>query len=60
MTPPFSIEIVAKETITVVEAAGHPFCTKLTETIEAVGFDAFCGERCQRFYSKMSVWGGRR
>lgn len=32
------------------EAPGHPFYTKLNETLDAAGFDAFCEERCQRFY----------
>ena len=32
------------------EAPGHPFYSKLNETLEAAGFDAFCEERCRRFY----------
>ena len=32
------------------EAPGHPFYTKLNEGLDAAGFDAFCEERCQRFY----------
>ena len=32
------------------EAPGHPFYTKLNEALDAAGFDAFCEQRCQRFY----------
>jgi transposase len=32
------------------EAPGHPFYSKLNEALEAAGFDAFCEERCRRFY----------
>lgn len=32
------------------ETPGHPFYTKLNEVLDAAGFDAFCEERCQRFY----------
>jgi transposase len=32
------------------EAPGHPFYSKLNETLEAAGFDAFCEQRCQAFY----------
>lgn len=32
------------------EAPGHPFYSKLNETLDAAGFDAFCEQRCQRFY----------
>ena len=32
------------------EAPGHPFYTKLNETLDAAGFDVFCEQRCRRFY----------
>lgn len=32
------------------EAPGHPFYTKLNEALGAAGFDAFCEQRCQKFY----------
>lgn len=32
------------------EAPGHPFYSKLNETLDAAGFEAFCEQRCQRFY----------
>lgn len=37
-------------TAELVEAPGHPFYAKLNEALDAAGFDAFCEERCRRFY----------
>jgi hypothetical protein len=32
------------------EAPGHPFYRRLNEVLEREGFDAFCEQRCRRFY----------
>jgi transposase len=32
------------------EAPGHPFYQRLNGVLEEAGFDAFCEERCRRFY----------
>jgi transposase len=32
------------------QAPGHPFYRRLNEVLGREGFDAFCGQRCNRFY----------
>ncbi len=32
------------------EAPGHPFYQRLNAVLKEAGFDAFCEERCRRFY----------
>jgi transposase len=32
------------------EAPGHPFYKRLNEVLEREGFDAFCEQRCRRYY----------
>lgn len=32
------------------EAPGHPFYQRLNDVLNEAGFDAFCEERCRRFY----------
>ena len=34
------------------EAPGHPFYRRLNEVLDREGYDAFCEQRCQRFYHK--------
>ena len=34
----------------VAQAPGHPFYKRLSETLDAAGFEGFCEERCRTFY----------